>query len=390
LKIVLLSFYYTPDLCAGSFRAAALINALLEQLPESAHIEVITTLPNRYNSFSHVAAELEESPRLTVRRIKLPNHKSGMVDQTKAFITFAYYALRAVRGKDYDLVCATSSRLMTATLGALVARCKKIPLYLDIRDIFVDTLQEILPGKKAGFIVAFFARVERWTIGSARKVNLVSEGFKTYFEERYPGQQFSYFTNGIDPEFINIPQHDTCVSQHVMPLTVTYAGNMGEGQGLHTVIPELAKHFEGRLTFRLIGDGGRKKILEQRLMALSCTNVELLAPIKREQLLQEYNNADILFLHLSNYDAFKKVLPSKLFEYAAMGKPIWAGVSGHAANFVRHEIDNAVVFHPGDVTEAAQVFETLVLGYHNRADFIKKFSRVSIMRSMAADIVSLL
>jgi hypothetical protein len=390
LKIVLLSFYYPPDLCAGSFRAGALVDALLEQLPEDAHIEVITTLPNRYNSFTHVAPELEQSPRLTVRRIKLPNHKSGMVDQTKAFIAFAYRVLSILSERDYNLVCATSSRLMTAALGALVARNKKIPLYLDIRDIFVDTIKDVLPGKKALIVAPFFSLIEHWTITQARKINLVSEGFKDYFQERYPDQYYSYFTNGIDPEFMAHSNSDTVADAASHPLTVLYAGNIGEGQGLHTIIPELAKRFEGRITFRLIGDGGRKNLLEQRLLALSCNNVELLPPIKREQLLCEYQKADILFLHLGDYKAFKKVLPSKLFEYAAMGKPLWAGVSGYAATFIAREIDNAAVFHPADAAEAERVFDKLVLGDHKRVDFMSKYSRITIMRNMAADIIGLL
>ncbi|SJM93111.1 Glycosyl transferase, group 1 [Crenothrix polyspora] len=389
MKIVLLSFYYPPDLCAGSFRAGALVNALLELLPEDAHLDVITTLPNRYNSFTQTAPELEQSSRLTVRRIKLPNHKSGMIDQTKAFIAFAYHALSILSKNDYNLVCATSSRLMTAALGALVARNKKIPLYLDIRDIFVDTIKDVLPGKKARLVAPFFSLLERWTITQARKINLVSEGFKDYFQGRYPDQCYSYFTNGIDPEFMESSNTGTVADPTSRPLTVLYAGNIGEGQSLHTIIPELAKRFEGRITFRVIGDGGRKNLLQQRLLALSCHNVELLPPMKREQLLREYQKADILFLHLGDYDAFKKVLPSKIFEYAAMGKPIWAGVSGYAATFIAQEIDNAAVFHPADANAAEQAFDTLVLGNQQRGDFMAKYSRITIMRNMAADIIGL-
>jgi len=56
---------------------------------------------------------------------------------------------------------------------------------------------------------------------------------------------------------------------------VLYAGNIGEGQGLHRIIPELAKKLEGRAVFRLIGDGERKMLLEQRLVESDCRNVEL-------------------------------------------------------------------------------------------------------------------
>ncbi len=387
MKILILSFYYTPDLSAGSFRTVALVKALLEQLPEGAHIELITTLPNRYSSFSGEAPELEESPRLTVRRIKLPAHKSGMVDQSKAFFSYARQVLKFVRHGEFDLVYGTSSRLMTAALSAFVARRKHLPLYLDIRDIFVDTIKDVLPRKAALLARPLFSLVERWTITRADHVNLVSKGFAAYFQARYPRQVYSFFTNGIDSEFIAAKSSDEVASRKDQPLTVLYAGNMGEGQGLHAIIPDLAKIFDGRLSFRLLGDGGRKLQLEQRLTELGCDNVDLLPPVNRARLIEEYQQADILFLHLNNYDAFLKVLPSKLFEYAAMGKPIWAGVAGYAAEFVSKEIDNAVVFQPCDVDEAVRVFESLLLTTQNRVEFVEKFSRENIMSQMASSVV---
>lgn len=387
MKVLILSFYYAPDLSAGSFRTTALVKALLEQLPEDAHIELITTLPNRYSSFSSEAPELEESPRLTVRRVKLPAHKSGMADQAKAYISYAMQVLKFVRRGEYQLVYGTSSRLMTAALSAFVSRRKRLPLYLDIRDIFVDTIKDVLPRKAALLAKPLFSLVERWTITQADHVNLVSKGFATYFQTRYSQQEYSFFTNGIDCEFINVKSCENDAHRKNQPLTVLYAGNMGEGQGLHAIVPDLAKRFEGRLSFRLLGDGGRKPQLERRLAELGCDNVDLVPPVNRPQLIEEYQQADILFLHLNNYDAFLKVLPSKLFEYAAMGKPIWAGVSGYAAEFVSKEISNAVVFQPCDVDEAVRVFDSLLLTTQNRVEFVEKFSRENIMSQMASSVV---
>jgi len=390
LRILFLSFYYSPDLCAGSFRAAQLISALLEQLPDGAHIEVITTQPNRYSSYRNVAPGVEALPGLTVRRIKVPAHKSGMIDQMWAFAAYARQVLTLVRNSDYQLVFGTSSRLMTAALSAYVARKKNAPLYLDIRDIFVDTLKDVLPERIAPLTISFFSLVERWTIKRANRINLISGGFEGYFQARFPTQKYSYFSNCIDPEFIEADKgdDDNTVARRGSPLTALYAGNIGEGQGLHKIVPELAKHLEGRILFRLIGDGGRKAQLEQRLAELHCRNVKLLPPVKRNQLLAEYQKADILFVHLNDYGALRKVLPSKLFEYASTGKPVWAGVSGYPATFIEKEISNAAVFQPCNVGEAKNALPKLVLSRVKRAEFIEKFSCESIMKRIAADIIA--
>ena len=67
-------------------------------------------------------------------------------------------------------------------------------------------------------------------------------------------------------------------------------------------------------------------------------NVILKDPVSRFELKSIYNTADYLFLHLNDYSAFKKVLPSKIFELATYPKTIIAGVSGYSADFIKKEI----------------------------------------------------
>lgn len=388
LRILVLSFYFRPDLSAGSFRTTAFVDALKQKMSVDGQIDVLTTLPNRYSSFSIEAPVEEKLPGLSIVRIALPPHQSGMFDQAKAFISYAREVSRQTRGQEYDLVFATSSRLMTAVLGAWVARKKRIPLYLDIRDIFVDTIKDVLPKHFAVLAKPVFAVLERWAINSASKVNLVSQGFSEYFSARFPRQRFSYFTNGIDDEFLSLPIPESVPRTNDV-VEVLYAGNLGEGQGLHAIIPDLAKRMRGRLRFKIIGDGGRKEALCAGLAGTGVDNVALLPPMKRAQLIEAYQAADVLFLHLNDYDAFRKVLPSKLFEYGAMGKPIWAGVSGYAAEFMRTELDNSAVFHPCNAVEAELVFSHLRLRNQPRARFAAKFARINIANEMANDVVNM-
>ncbi|MEZ6854232.1 glycosyltransferase family 4 protein [Halodesulfovibrio aestuarii] len=388
MKILVLSFYYPPDLCAGSFRCVAFVDALKKTLPEDSSIDVITTFPNRYRSFEQQAEEHEQQDGVTIHRIHLPVHKSGMLDQSKAFFTYAARAFALVKTEQYDLVVGTSSRLLTATLASFVSRYHNIPLYLDIRDIFVDTIKDVLPRRIATVAKPVFSLVEKWTMRRADKINLVSEGFKEYFRQRYPDKKLSFYPNGIDSVFLKAPQSvEGELKQSELCIRIVYAGNIGEGQGLHSIVPQLAKRIGDTGIIQIIGDGGRKTQLEQEIVKLGVNNVELCSPVNRDELLNVYRNADVLFLHLNEYDAFKKVLPSKLFEYAALGKPILAGVAGYAAQFVKQEIKNAVVFSPCDVEAAATVFQQLKIEETPRPDFIQKFSREKIMCQLAADVV---
>jgi glycosyltransferase involved in cell wall biosynthesis len=386
MKILVLSFYFTPDLSAGSFRVKSIVKELKTIAPD-AEIHVVTTLPNRYQSFSVDAPMMERAEGIFIRRIELPPHQSGMLDQSKAFLSFAIASCRIVRCEKYDIVFATSSRLMTAALGAWIAFRKKTKLYLDIRDIFVDTIKEVLRPSLAFILSPIFTMLEGWTIRRANKVNLVSGGFRAYFETRYPGYSFSYFTNGIDEEFIRVVPVRDHEFEKDRPLLVVYAGNLGEGQGMHLILPELAKRTNKKLHFRLFGDGGRKNQLLQALKMLRISNVEIRSPVSRDCLIEEYSKADLLFLHLNTHEAFTKVLPSKIFEYGAMGKPVWAGVPGFSADFIKSEINNSAVFTPCNVDAAINALSELSISTRPRLDFIQKYSRKAICRSMATDIL---
>jgi hypothetical protein len=122
---------------------------------------------------------------------------------------------------------------------------------------------------------------------------------------------------------------------------------------------------------------------------LGVTNVELASPVGRAQLLEEYRAADVLFLHLNTYPALERVLPSKLFEYAALGKPLWAGVAGFAAEFTRTEIRNAAVFRPGDIDAALRALDELVFEDIPRTEFVAKYQRATISQHLAEEVLSL-
>jgi glycosyltransferase involved in cell wall biosynthesis len=389
MRVLLLTFYYQPDLSAGSFRATALVSALRERAPAGTHIDVVTTFPNRYRTYAPEAGELEISDGLEVRRIALPTHRSDMLGQTRAFVTFARQARAHVAARDYDVVIATSSRLMTAALGASIAREKRALLYLDIRDLFVDNMRQLLPPPVAWPVAKLISPIESWTIKRADRINLVSRGFESYFHGRYGDRPYSWFSNGIDEEFLAAAPTAATVTARAKnrEATVLYAGNIGQGQGLHEVLPQLSTALRGRARFIVIGDGGRRATLERALAGVD--NVELRAPVPRRELIEAYRAADVLFLHLGAQRAFESVLPSKVFEYAALGKPLLAGVSGYAAQFIRQEVTNAAVFSPGDVAEAVRGFDALELADRPRPEFVNRYARGGIARAMADDVFTL-
>jgi hypothetical protein len=170
--------------------------------------------------------------------------------------------------------------------------------------------------------------------------------------------------------------------------TILYAGNIGDGQGLYKIIPRAAHLLGEGYRFIVYGDGGQRGLLDNELARLKVGNVRILQPIPRSELILAYCKADYLFIHLNDYNAFEKVLPSKIFELAAFPKPLIAGVGGFPKHFIESEIPHSFVFAPGDAAAMAAGVREFPLGQPiDRRAFIDKYRRSNINREMAGSIL---
>ncbi|QTE22523.1 glycosyltransferase family 4 protein [Polaribacter cellanae] len=387
MKILFLTYYFEPDLCAGSFRNTSLFKALAPRLKSTDSIDVITTYPNRYDSYKVSADKMEKrGDNITINRVLIPDHKSGLFGQIKSFRVFYNEAKKIAKDKKYDFVYASSSRLFTAFLGAKLARKNKAKLYLDIRDIFRESIVEIFKNPVVKIGLDFFLKpIENYTFKKANHINLVSKGFESYFV-KYKQCTFSFFTNGIDTVFLN-KNIETAIEDKKLK-TIVYAGNIGEGQGLHIILPKVAKAFPEKYKFVVYGDGGAKQKLMLAIKEKGVKNIEIKKPINRKLLIEEYQKTDFLFLHLNKYKAFERVLPSKLFEYGAFDKPIIAGVGGYASEFLEENLSNVILFEPGNVKEFIVSLKKYKYKKELRNAFVDNYSREKINILMSESIIS--
>lgn len=388
INILLLTFYYPPDLGPAPLRAHSMVGSLLKQSSGDVNIDVITTTPNRYTSMAVEDDVNDFREKVQIKRIRLPSHNGGMIDQSKAFAFFAWQVLKTVRNSEYDIVVASSSRLMTAFLASLIARQKGSSLYLDIRDLFTDTIGDILHPKIGIFLHPILGFLEQVTFRSADKINVVSPGFVNHVKKVAPGAKISVYTNGVDTVFHTVKNKKR--ADGAKPLFL-YAGNIGACQGLHEILPSVIQKAGGSIKFKLIGDGARRAELEKRIGKFDPSHFEIVDPLPRKNLIAHYSEADFLFLHLNSQHAFRKVLPSKIFEYAATGKPILAGVAGEARDFLAKNVDGVEVFDPCSSEDMMRAIVAILKSNRkvNRQKFCQRYEREKIMTDVAKSILEL-
>ena len=395
MKIVFFTFYYPPDLCAGSFRAIALVQSLSKKMKENDELHIITTHPNRYENHREKADNIQKNGNITVHRFSVPSHKSEMFSQARSFASYALASYKLVNTLNPDFLIGTTSRLMTGVLTGISGRKLKCKYFIDLRDIFSETISDLFSQKSKllGFVFKkTFSLLELWLFRKAIGVNVVSEGFPEYFQTKgLDTSNWSFFPNGVDKEFVNLPIIENKSSKNIK--TIMYAGNIGSGQGLEMVLPAVAKRMGSDYHFLVIGGGGASSNLINTIKNNNVNNIEILPPVKRDKLIEYYANVDILFLHLNNIPTFRRVLPSKIFEYVAIRKPIVAGLTGYSAKFMIDNVPYASIFDSGDIDGCVNAIlkaENVDIKDKSIDIFVEKYSRAKIMNSMAEHIFLLL
>ena len=394
MKFCFFTFYYPPDLSAGSFRSIALVENLIAQMDSKNSLVVITTSPNRYKSYEVKTETLTIKRNLKIFRIRLPKHSGSMLSQAFSFSIYSIKAIKICYNERPDYLIGTSGRLMTAILTWLASILMRKPYAIDLRDIFSETISDLFATKNkflGRLFKKLFSYFDKQVLINAKCVNVVSKGFPKYFEERgIDTSKWLFYPNGIDDIFL----HETISKNNPSKceFTILYAGNIGYAQSLDKIVPDVAKKLGEQYKFVIIGDGSARKKLITSLERRNIKNVTIVNPVNRQKLLNYYRESDILFLHLAAIPAFARVLPSKLFEYAAMGKPIVAGIEGYSSEFVRDYIPYSLIFEPGQVDLCVEciIKSTCMTVKKSEMDnFINNFSRNTIMNSFATDLLKI-
>ncbi len=385
MKILLLSYYYPPDIGPGANRALALTEALKKKFGTKLQLDILTTIPNRYSSYKIDASKSEKYNCVYIKRLSVFKNIYEIFKYPLSFIIFYFKSLNYAKRKKYDLIIASSGRLMTAFLAAKISQKYKTPLYLDLRDLFIENLDQIFKNKAQKIFLPLARKIESYTINTAKHINVVSKGFLPYAKKNWSSKKISCYTNGVDGLFKNKNVPRKTMDKYP---TILYVGNIGYGQALHKIIPRAAKLLENRVRFLIIGDGSLKNELENMLQQLNVSNVELMPIVARKNLKQYYSIADILFLNLNVFNSLKNVVPSKIFEYASTGKPILAGVSGYPKKFIHNNIEGCETFQPCNPILFEKAFNILSSGptSYKRDKFIKQYSQQKIMNLYSREI----
>lgn len=282
-------------------------------------------------------------------------------------ISFLSFSLTApvglLRAEKPDVVLASSPPIFPMLPVWIVCKLRGIPLVFEVRDLWPESAVQmgILRNRT---LISIMSWMERLLYDKAKRIVTLTHGIRDDIHARgWPADKLEVITCGIDTQML---YPDTEAGVEVRRNfgwegrnIVLYFGAMGEANNLDVII-EAAMHCQdGNTLFLLIGDGMKRPYLEQRIAELKINNVQLLAPVSKNQARGFINAADLCLVTLKDIPLFKGAIPTKLLDYMACGRPVLCGVGGEAAKIVT-DAQAGVVFQPNSSQQLSVIIAELM------------------------------
>ncbi|MGB4726074.1 MAG: glycosyltransferase family 4 protein [Thermogutta sp.] len=240
-----------------------------------------------------------------------------------------------------DVIVATSPQFFCGWAGVLLSRLKRLPFVLEIRDIWPESI-ETVGAIRFRPVLRFLQFLERVMYRSADHIVAVGEGYRQKILEKVNiPQRISVITNGVDLERFRPQPLDKELRRKWNgegKFVCAYVGTIGMAHGLEIVLDAAERlRDQGRndIVFWLVGEGARKAYLENEARQRGLKDrVIFTGRLPKEEMPRVLASADACLVHLRKTELFETVIPSKIFEMMAMGKPIIMGVRGEALRIV--------------------------------------------------------
>lgn len=225
--------------------------------------------------------------------------------------------------RKYDVVLSIFPPFHLGILPLLYAKIRRSKVVTHIQDLQVDAARDLGMINNQPLLRIMFG-LEKIFLNSSARISTISDGMQTRIEKKgIPGEKMISFPNWVDTAFIR----PLAKSQSLRATfgyaesdrLIMYSGNLGEKQGLETLI-DVANEFKGdkSIQFLIVGNGGGKKKLQQLTIDAGLENVRFF-PLQAYELLSELLATADIHLVLQRKSASDLVMPSKLVSLLSAG-----------------------------------------------------------------------
>jgi glycosyltransferase involved in cell wall biosynthesis len=369
MRILFLCQYFPPEIGAPSAR---IYEHAREWVEQGHDVTVLTGFPNHPTGvipppYRGKLFQREETAGIRVWRTWLwatPN--AGFVRRTLSYISFMLSAILAasVRRVPCDVVVATSPQFFVGIAGWIVARIKRKPYVLEIRDLWPEGIVSVGLLRAESPVTRFLERIELFLYRAADRVVTVTDGARDDIVRRgIDAAKVMTVRNGADLGLFSPGPPDRELRQELglgKRFCVCYVGTHGMTQGLSTALAA-AQQLRARddVHFLFVGEGAEKQKLIAEAREKELPNVSFVDPQPKQMIPRYLRAADACLVCLRRHKLFEGTIPSKLFEAMASGRPVLLGVQGEAA-MILGEAAAGIPFEPENAGALADAVVRLV------------------------------
>jgi len=386
MRILFLTDNFPPESNAPATRT---YEHCMEWLGQGAEVTVITCTPNFpkgevYPGYKNKWYQVENIDGIKVIRVWsyiTPNR--GLFKRILDYLSFCITGFLASLFVKTDIIVATSPQLFTAVAGYMSSVCKRKPWVMEVRDLWPESIKAV-GAMEESRILKLLDRLVMFLYKKATKIVVVTESFKPRIHAcGAKNENIHIIKNGVHLyKFKQTEKDQTLIGKYGLKdkFVVAYIGTHGMAHNLDFIL-ECAREVKNpKIHFLFIGDGAMKLRLVNKLKELKLQNVTMLDAIPKAAVPRHINIADVALIPLKKKDTFKKVLPSKIFENAAMAKPILLGVEGEAKDVVE-SFNAGLAFEPEN---KADFLEKLDMMYQDKEQY-EHFQKGCVMLAKAFD-----
>lgn len=329
-------------------------------------------------------------------RLGRPLGREPMPDQFAGWVRAGVRPLcRLIEQERIDAIYSTFSPASNHVLAMKLHEVSGLPWVADFRDLWTDDYRYHETSRRRR---RAHRMLEQQILETADAIVGVSERQTAILARHVPAAaaKFLTITNGFDPDdFADVwsAEAEPCTPrQPDAKFTIAHVGRLDQwrtNDALFAGLRELERRAGGhrKPAFRIVGHAAAAARQRLKQTGLAC---EFVGETDHRAAIREMGAADVLLLCVPDGPNGDSVIPAKVFEYLAAGRPIVmvGPTTGACADIVRHSAAGAVV--PFDAVAIAAALEKALDAWRAgapltgcSAERLEPFSRARLARRLA-------
>jgi glycosyltransferase involved in cell wall biosynthesis len=264
-----------------------------------------------------------------------------------------------------DVVIATSPQLLVPLAGWWLSRAMRIPFVFEVRDLWPESLEAVGVSGQSSAMYRSLRRLAGFLYRNCERIVVVTPAFKDQLVRNWglPAEKIAIIENGVETDLFTSEGDNSDLRKELGlegKLVIAYIGTFGNAHGLETLL-EAAQRLSSRIPhahFLLVGEGAEKERIVDLAREQRLSNITVLGQQPRAQIPALIRAADVCLVLLKKSQVFETVIPTKMLEFMACGRPVILTAQGQAAAVLEGG-GAGIAIPPEDSAELAKTIELL-------------------------------